>query len=174
MDRHYRIDSFPLGSHFIRCPTAVSYSAIFCNVGTSHVRKSSASYTMHMNAAEETKPEADQFPLHWILLAATLIAIFVSLYIYLFGQRYDFLIEAPCNVATQECYVRDCSEGDCPPNELSSYRVFIVPAATFDSCTDNSCANVCSPDNSPCTEVMCSAQEDVQCLGPLAPQGPSL
>jgi len=123
---------------------------------------------------QEVSSATDRFPLYWILLGATVVAILISLYVYFFAQGYDFLIEAPCSVATNECYVRDCSEGDCPPNDLSSYRVFVVPAAVFGSCTDNTCTNVCSPEGNPCTEVACSTQEDVQCLGPLAPQEPPL
>lgn len=129
---------------------------------------------MQMNTEEGTKVAGDQFPLHWILLASTAIAILVSLYIYFFARAYDFLIEAPCSVATEECYVRDCSSGDCPPNDFSSYRLFAVPAAAFDSCTDNTCVNICPRERGPCTEVLCSTQEDIQCLGPLAPRQPSL
>lgn len=124
---------------------------------------------MHMNIEGEEKPAADRFPLHWILLCATVVAILASLLMYFFAREYDFLVEASCTVATHECYVRDCSEGDCPPNEFSSYRVFLIPAGDFDSCTDNTCMNICGNEAGPCTEIMCSAQEEVECLGPLAP-----
>ncbi|MEK7480004.1 MAG: hypothetical protein AAB665_01800 [Patescibacteria group bacterium] len=128
---------------------------------------------MQMNM-QEVSPPADRFPLHFILLASAVIAILISLYTYLYARAYDFLVEAPCSVVTAECYVRDCSEGDCPPNNLSSYRVFSVPASAFDACTDNSCINICSAAGGPCTEIACSEQEDVECLGPLAPRAPSL
>lgn len=123
---------------------------------------------------QEVSPLADRFPLHVILLASTVVATLISLYTYLYARGYDFLVEAPCSVATEACYVRDCSEGDCPPNDLSSYRVFLIPAADFDSCDDNSCVNICSLEDGPCTEIVCSSQEDVQCLGPLAPQEQTL
>ncbi len=106
------------------------------------------------------------FPVHWVLLASVGIAVLVSVYVYFIQKNYDFFVEAPCNAATNECYVRDCSEGDCPPNGLATYRVFNVPATLFSSCEDNSCMNVCAKNNSPCTELLCSDQSDVECAGP--------
>ncbi|MDP3965569.1 MAG: hypothetical protein Q8Q13_02100 [bacterium] len=109
-----------------------------------------------------------QFPLHWVLLASTAIAILASFYIYFFTKNYDFLIEAPCDAALSQCYVRDCSTGDCPPNNLSAYSLYRVPAALFSSCTDNSCSNICTAGNTVCKEIPCSSQVDVECSGPRA------
>lgn len=129
---------------------------------------------MNVGLSEEALDEkavvTRQFPLHWVLLALVVVAVITSLYTYLFAKNYDFLIEASCDAATQQCYVRDCSTGDCPPNNLSAYVVYSVPASVFSSCADNACSNICAGWNSPCKAIPCSSQTDIECSEPLALQ----
>jgi hypothetical protein len=99
----------------------------------------------------------------WALLGSTVIAFFMSGYLYLYAENYNYQVEAPCDAEAHECYVRDCSQGECPPNDLTDYRVFLVPAAHFKNCTDNSCANVCLAPHSPCKEMLCSENGDATC-----------
>jgi len=105
-------------------------------------------------------------PLHWILLATVFVAILFSFYKYYMTQNYLFLVEAPCDPQAAECYVRDCDEEECPPNGLSEYRLFGVPAELFNICVDNSCQNICSIE-AYCEELLCSAQEEIECSTPL-------
>ena len=104
-------------------------------------------------------------PLHWVLVATVCVAIVFSFYKYLWTKNYLFLVEAPCNQQTMECYVRDCDEEECPPNGLSEYRLFSVPADVFRSCTDNSCWNVCAAGSS-CEEILCTTQDEIECVSP--------
>lgn len=84
-----------------------------------------------------------------------------------FMKDYLFYVEAACDSSVNECYIRSCDvEGDCPPNNLTSYRVFELPASQFQNCSDNSCLNICPSETASCEEVLCSTQEDVSCEGP--------
>ncbi|OGG57832.1 hypothetical protein A2853_00470 [Candidatus Kaiserbacteria bacterium RIFCSPHIGHO2_01_FULL_55_17] len=105
------------------------------------------------------------FSLHWFLFGMIAVAIAFSFYKYFFAKNYTFLVEAPCDSSTQECYVRDCEEEECPPNGLSTYRIFAVPASRFGECTDNSCIDLCV-EGGPCAELLCSAQEEISCERP--------
>ncbi len=108
--------------------------------------------------------ERQPAPIHWILLFSVVVAIIVSGYKYLITKDYEFLVEAPCNSALSLCYVRDCDNDYCPPNGLSEYRVFSIPASRFKDCSDNSCANVCVA-GGPCTEAACSEEAGDSCAG---------
>lgn len=105
--------------------------------------------------------------IQWLMGAMIVIALLFSFYKYFFFKNYNFLVEAPCDVSTNECYVRDCEEEECPPNELSTYRMFAVSASRFGECTDNSCLNVCLRKGA-CNEMLCSDDEENTCAGPEA------
>jgi hypothetical protein len=111
--------------------------------------------------------------LHSILLITAFLAIAFSFYKYSWTKDYLFLVESSCNAQISECYVRDCDEEECPPNGLSAYRLFSVPAAQFGACNDNSCANVCS-DGLSCEEILCSSQEEIECTSPHAAEQSAL
>ena len=125
---------------------------------------------MNVEQSEEVLGEKaaaiKRFPLHWVLLALVAIAIFASFYTYLFAKNYDFLIEIPCSTGFQECYTRDCSTDDCPPNNLSAYSMYRIPARLFDSCTNNGCVNLCGNGSADCENIPCSSQTDIECGGP--------
>jgi hypothetical protein len=103
----------------------------------------------------------------WALLGSAVLAFLVSGYLYAYAKQYEYLVEAPCDSATHECYMRDCEEEECPPNGLASYRLFAVPARLFPSCTDNGCLNVCLSEGSACRELKCSGDTESACEGPL-------
>ncbi len=105
------------------------------------------------------------FSLHWLIVGSVAIVVTISLYKYVFLQDYIFIVEASCDPAIHECYVRDCEIDYCPPNGLATYRVFSLPAEEFKRCEDNSCLNVCEIGNT-CIETMCSSQEEAVCRGP--------
>lgn len=103
----------------------------------------------------------------WILLVSVLIILGQSMYKNYVAQDYLFFVQAKCDISTNECYVRTCdNSGDCPPNNLTAYRVFQLPASQFKNCADNSCLNICPSAASSCEEILCSTQSDISCEGP--------
>jgi hypothetical protein len=90
-------------------------------------------------------------------------AICAAAYHFLVQKDYAFIVEAPCDPAQDTCFVRDCSGGECPPNELEHYRMFSVQAADFDTCADNSCLHECQQGDIACTEIVCGESEEDEC-----------
>ncbi len=83
---------------------------------------------------------------------------------YFFAKDYYFYVEVPCDETTQNCFVRDCDDY-CPPNGLASYKAYYIKASLFESCTDNTCANICESDSSSqlCTEIACDTENGDSC-----------
>lgn len=102
----------------------------------------------------------------WILLFSAAVVFSVSLFSHLYAQSLVFLVEGACDPNVQECYVRDCELEECPPNELSEYRVFAVSTKDFEYCEDNACANICAHGTA-CEEILCSDDGEATCEGPL-------
>lgn len=100
-----------------------------------------------------------------LVIILTLIVIFSSYARYLFTKDYNFLIEAPCDPATEKCQIRDC-EDYCPPNELAIYKTYLVKAEHFEKCTDNTCTNICQSTQtaSLCKLIPCD-EEETECSG---------
>ncbi|HRH22526.1 MAG TPA: hypothetical protein PLB51_00840 [Candidatus Paceibacterota bacterium] len=99
----------------------------------------------------------------WIIGLSVVAVILATGYNFLFVQKYNFYVEAPCDPATQTCFERDCSEVDaCPPNNLSTYRAFYIQAGDFSRCEDNSCLKECTSGTLSCEEIVCGdADEDI-------------
>ncbi len=93
----------------------------------------------------------------------TIAAISATTYTFLINKDYDFIVEAPCDPAQEMCFSRDCSGGECPPNELEHYRIFTVSAEDFQRCTDDSCLQECTNQTIACTELVCGESEDDEC-----------
>lgn len=104
-----------------------------------------------------------------LLLRLTLIIIVLApiasaFYKYFFTKNYDFIIEAPCNLEIQKCFIRDCTNSeDCPPNKLSSFRKFLIAAKDFRKCKDDSCLKECVSNLITCTEIKCGEGRDDVC-----------
>jgi hypothetical protein len=93
----------------------------------------------------------------------TVVAVAATAYIFLIQKDYAFVLEAPCDPAEAACFYRDCSTGECPPNELEYYRIWSVSAADFESCSDNSCNKECLSGKVQCEEVICDPEADEDC-----------
>lgn len=103
----------------------------------------------------------------WVLIFSVVVVLGQSMYVNYIKKDYVFYLEAKCDSVTNECYSRSCeNDGDCPPNGLTVYRVFQLPASEFKNCSDNSCLNICPSSASSCEEVLCSTQSDISCEGP--------
>jgi hypothetical protein len=99
------------------------------------------------------------------VFAAMVLTVFWYSYSTFYKNKsYDFLVEAPCDEASQTCFVRDCENTDeCPPNNLSNYRVFSINAADFSKCTDDTCLAQCESGEIQCTEIACGESSDDTC-----------
>lgn len=95
---------------------------------------------------------------------SVVLTIGITAYLYLGVKDYNFVVEAHCEPSEQTCFYRDCSTGECPPNELEYYRVFEVRSGDFKNCSDNSCLYECENEKVSCEEVICSDQEDGNCV----------
>lgn len=98
-------------------------------------------------------------------------AIVFSFFRYYSEKDFDYLVEAACDPATEECFVRDCSALDeCPPNQLALYKTYHVTAREFAECGDNSCATTCALGGISCRPVRCSEALGDTCRGPEIPE----
>ncbi len=99
------------------------------------------------------------------LIATIFLAIFVSWNKYYNQKNFEFVLEAPCDIDSEICYIRSCmNEGDyCPPNNLQAYRVLVINARDFDQCTNNSCLDECTSGQISCKEIICEESENVSC-----------
>ena len=103
----------------------------------------------------------------WVLLVSVVIILGQSMYENYLMKHYLFFVQATCDPAVNQCYSRSCdTSGDCPPNNLTTYRVFQLPASQFHNCSDNSCLNICPSAAYACKEIPCSTQSDISCEGP--------
>lgn len=73
------------------------------------------------------------------------------------------MVEASCDPTESICYYRDCSTGECPPNELEYYHVYLVGATDFEFCSDESCGNECRDGLIMCEEVACDLEVGDDC-----------
>lgn len=83
----------------------------------------------------------------------TIALIFKKFYI---DKDYTFILEASCDSSVEICYERDCSvEGDCPPNNLSEYKVYEISASDFDKCNNVGCKDECEQGIIQCKHITC-------------------
>jgi hypothetical protein len=76
---------------------------------------------------------------------------------FVLAERYDFFVEAPCNPEEESCYLRDCDDY-CPPNGLSSYKVWKIVARDFKRCDDDSCEAECERGEIVCEAIPCDPE----------------
>ncbi len=101
------------------------------------------------------RPSAfDQF-LTYLFIITVLFAIGKSVHKYFYTKNYDYVVETSCDPQTERCFVRDCSGGDCPPNNLSTYRRYTIKAYDFPKCSDNSCKSECESGAIACEPISC-------------------
>lgn len=100
----------------------------------------------------------------WALSLSVVAVILSTGYKFLVLKDYNFIVEAPCDPTREVCFTRDCSGGDCPPNELENYRIFAVPAGDFPKCADNSCLEECLSGLISCEEIVCGDDSEDECV----------
>jgi hypothetical protein len=99
-----------------------------------------------------------------VWVAVTVAVLYVAWFNFnkfVLTKNYEFYVEAPCDPELETCYLRDCEEEDCPSNELGSYKLWMLSAADFKLCSDDTCATECATGAIPCEVVPCDAEEAV-------------
>lgn len=91
-----------------------------------------------------------------------LSAIFVSFYFFYFKKDFDFLVEVSCDPSVEVCSIRDCSIPDsCPPNELDTFKRYILKAYDFNKCENEDCKLACEGGLIECMKVECVPDEEM-------------
>lgn len=98
-----------------------------------------------------------------VISLSVAVAILSTAYIFLIRKDYKFVIEAPCDPALDTCFSRDCSGGECPPNEYEEYRIFTIHARDFEMCSDSTCLKECVSGTLSCAETVCGESEEDVC-----------
>lgn len=98
-----------------------------------------------------------------IVSALVLAAVANNFYTFYYQKNYEFTVEAPCDSTQQSCFIRDCSNGECPPNGLEVYRAFTLKAKDFEKCSDDSCLSECITGSIQCEEASCSESNGDVC-----------
>jgi hypothetical protein len=96
-----------------------------------------------------------------LFLSGFFVVLVASFVRYYYLKEFPIYIEVQCDPATEICFHQDCSEGDCPPNNLEDYRLFSIPGYMHSSCYDiDRCASVCKGQNGICTETICGSDPE--------------
>ncbi len=122
---------------------------------------------MEESASEPSKDSKrhDRFPLLAIFFLMTLAVIGSNFYKYYYSKNFDYLVEAPCNPASEICFERDCSNPDeCPPNGLAVYKQYYVKAYDFSRCSDSSCLRECAEGIISCRDIPCDQDGGDTCI----------
>ncbi len=106
----------------------------------------------------------------YIFLTLFLVALCSSFFTYLYSKDYDVVVEASCDQTKQSCYLRDCENTEeCPPNNLSVYKIYQVKGYDYKACKDGTCLYECENGAIQCTEILCGENRDDICSLPPAP-----
>ncbi len=97
-----------------------------------------------------------------------ILVISSSIYNLFIKKDYDFLVETSCDNLSEVCFYRDCTSGECPPNNLSFYKQYHIRAYEFEKCGNEDCTSYCSISNT-CEPVLCTNQDiqDGICIEPI-------
>lgn len=114
----------------------------------------------------EQKPRHLHAFITWAFFATILMAVSFSFYKYYYGRDFDYYVEASCDTAKETCFFRDC-EGDpdqCPPNQLSYYKMYYLKAYDFPSCVAGDCGAACDSGRIACEKIECSPEAGDECV----------
>lgn len=98
-----------------------------------------------------------------LVSALVLVAVVNNFYIFYYQKNYNFIVEVSCDTTEQSCFIRDCNDGECPPNELEQYRMFSLNAKDFSLCETDSCLRACLSGQITCSEILCGESEEDTC-----------
>lgn len=89
-----------------------------------------------------------------------LVAASFSYVNYFENKDFPMSLESSCNPETENCFYRNCSEEECPPNGLEIYKYLEVPAWFFEKCSENSCSKECIDNPSHCVYTQCDPDSE--------------
>ncbi len=94
------------------------------------------------------------------ILGVCLFLIAASFSYVNYFENKDFVmnLESPCDPQTESCFYRNCSEEECPPNQLEVYKYVDVPAWFFEKCSENSCFQECLDNTENCEFTYCDPE----------------
>lgn len=97
-----------------------------------------------------------------LVITSSISVIFLSFLFFYFEKSYNFIVESPCDPSHGTCFIRDCSvKGDCPPNNLSTFKRYSLNANDFKSCNNEDCTNACESGAIKCKPIECTENLDV-------------
>jgi hypothetical protein len=99
-----------------------------------------------------------------VISLSVLVVLCMAAYKFFWLGNYNFIVEAECDPSSKNCFYRDCSLEECPPNGIESYSMFKVSAADFSMCTDDSCLSECVAGTVSCQEISCDETSGDICL----------
>lgn len=112
---------------------------------------------------EELPGKPGKFSAAFSLFAVVifLFVIAVNFYVLYFQKDYDFIVETSCDLLSEECFYRDCTNTlDCPPNGLAHFKRYTISASDFPMCTKEDCTAVCESESVPCEQIACEPDEE--------------
>ncbi len=106
---------------------------------------------------------------NWLIIILSFIVLFAityNFYNFYYLKNDFFTIETSCDAKTEKCFVRSCDDVECPPNEYTVYKMYLITARNFENCSDDSCANICTNNIDSCELIPCGDNPEDTCLGP--------
>ncbi len=111
---------------------------------------------------EDNHKSEDKKSIFVFIIFLVLVIVF-CFYKYIYKKDYLYMIELPCDSTSEKCFIRDCSQGDCPPNNLSSYKKYFIKAYDFKKCGVDSCLDECLAGNADCKKIECDESSNDSC-----------
>ena len=110
---------------------------------------------------EKASQKSRNIFLRFVILGC-ISAIFLSFYFFYFDKSYNFIVEVSCNPSHGTCFQRDCTiDGNCPPNNLSTFKRYSLSANDFKSCANEDCTNACESGAKKCKPIACTENLDI-------------
>lgn len=117
----------------------------------------------HIEVPAQNPEQQKSFVVKLFFIFTFLIVLFSVLRFYVF-KNYDITIEVACDPNIETCFTRDCETGECPPNNLSNYKQYIIKAFQFNRCEhDGTCAKFCLNIRN-CEPIECDTEAGDMCL----------
>jgi hypothetical protein len=105
----------------------------------------------------------------WLISISCLAVILGAFYFFYYQKDYDFIVEVACDPTVESCTERDCTNpDDCPPNGLSDFKRYSVPASDFEKCENEDCTTACEMGIIECELQECEEAPDYgeYCVSP--------
>lgn len=96
-----------------------------------------------------------------LIFLALFLVIASSFYNFYYKKNFDFIIETACDGENEECIYRDCTNPeDCPANQLSIFKRYILNAGDFANCPNEDCKALCEDGGIECELLPCEESEE--------------